>query len=150
MPRSGFTVVELTMAIVILGIVAATTTPRLFSDRAFVERGYYEELVAALKYAQRLAIASGCGVQLQVTAEGYVARREQTGSGGCGGADAGRSASAPLQVFAGRSPTGVETSPQVTIGFDARGRADLARDQVIRVGSFALAVQADTGAVHAQ
>lgn len=147
--RSGFTVVELMIAIVIVGIVAATTTPRLFSDRAFVERGYYEELVAALRYAQRLAIASGCGVQLEVTAAGYVARRAQAGSG-CAGADADRAARDEVPVFGGRSPAGIETSPHLTVAFDSHGRADVVRDRVIRVGSFALTVQAETGAVLAQ
>ena len=67
--------------IVIIGIVAAFAAPRFFDDRTFLQRGYYEELVAALKYSQKLAVASGCPVRVVIDAAGYAAR-QQAAQGG--------------------------------------------------------------------
>ena len=53
------------------------------------------------------------------------------------------------QLLAGASPVGVSVSPNITIIFDALGRTDLAADQVINVGPFALTVRADSGYVQA-
>ncbi|TBV17466.1 prepilin-type N-terminal cleavage/methylation domain-containing protein [Stutzerimonas kirkiae] len=66
----AFTIVELVMVIVILGILAAVAIPRFFDRRDFDERLYLEELLSAVRYAQKLALASGCQVNAVVTAGG--------------------------------------------------------------------------------
>jgi hypothetical protein len=49
--------------------------------------------------------------------------------------------------FAG--PCRCAASPAVTLTFDALGRTDLAGDQSISIGPFALTVKADSGFVQA-
>ncbi|MHB8471489.1 MAG: GspH/FimT family pseudopilin [Gammaproteobacteria bacterium] len=75
---SGFTLIELIIVIVITGILASVAAPRFFERTAFDERGYYEDTLAALRYAQKLAVASGCEVQVTITATSYTLNQHAT------------------------------------------------------------------------
>jgi MSHA pilin protein MshC len=132
--------------------LAAVAAPRFFNDRTFLQRGYYEELAAALKYAQKLAVASGCPVRMQIDAGGYQARQQAALAGRCDATDTGWGTDVRLadgQVLFGNSPLGVSAAPAVTMTFDALGRTNLGSDQSISVGPFALTVRADSGFVQA-
>lgn len=61
MPRRaaarGFTLTELVMVIVIIGILAVIVAPRFMSSQPFETRGFYDEAQAVVRYAQKVAIA---------------------------------------------------------------------------------------------
>ena len=148
----GFTMVELVVVIVIVGIIAAVAAPRFFDDKTFLERGYYEELAAALKYAQKLAVASGCPVRVAIAANGYDTRQQAAAGGTCDLADTTWPTAVQLadgRTLSSPSPAGVSATPAVTIVYDSLGRTDLAADQVVSVGAFAFTVRADSGYVQA-
>lgn len=148
--EGGFTVVELVVVIIIVAILGAIAMPRFAGNLVFQERGYYEELAASLKYAQKLAVASGCAVRMQVNAAGYEARQQQISAGRCDPSDASWPTPVVLsdsQALAGSTPNGVTVAPAVSVVFDALGRTNLPGNQTITVGSFSLTIQADSGYV---
>ena len=58
----GFTLVELIMVTVIVGIIGAVVAPRFFTRTTFDASGYSNQLAALLRYGQKLAIAQNRSV----------------------------------------------------------------------------------------
>jgi len=147
MKMRGFTLVELILVIVILGILSAVVGPRFFARQTFDERLFFEESLAAVRYAQKLALASGCQVQVGLGAAGYSLRRDAN----CG---AGNPPSYTAQVLGADgqtyidapTPNGVAvTSNNFPVVFDSLGRPASAANATI--GGFTLTVNAETGLV---
>jgi len=119
----GFTLVELIVIMVLIGVLAAVAIPRMFDATAFRSRGFYDEVVNAARYGQKLAVASGCDVELRIVGGGYALFQRD------GGCIAGNfnlpvpnlDGSGP---FAGAAPPGVNlNAPGSPIVFDSEGRA---------------------------
>lgn len=55
--QAGFTLIELIMVIVMLGVLAVFAAPRILNTGDFYARGFHDETQAYLRYAQKTAIA---------------------------------------------------------------------------------------------
>jgi prepilin-type N-terminal cleavage/methylation domain-containing protein len=55
--NGGFTLVELIVILVVIGILAVFLLPNMRTMSAFKERGDYDRVVSALQYARKAAIA---------------------------------------------------------------------------------------------
>lgn len=147
---NGFTLLELILVIVIIGVLGALAGPRFFGNSTFQERGYFNELGNALRYAQKVAVASGCAVRVNLSASNYELRQQTAVGGHCDSADPTFAMPVRLadgQTVSGIAPDGITASPPVTYTYDALGRTSLASNQTINVGAWSLVVEARSGLV---
>lgn len=146
----GYTLIELITVVIILGILAALTTPRFFDFDVFAERGFYEEVASALRYAQKIAVGSGCPVRVSITAGNYALNQQAAAGNRCDPADSTWSVPVLLpdgQPAAGSTPSGITLGPVTTYQVDALGQTDLGADLTVTVGGQSLTVQAESGYV---
>ncbi|MDO8698948.1 MAG: prepilin-type N-terminal cleavage/methylation domain-containing protein [Rhodoferax sp.] len=68
--QQGFTLIELVMVIVILGVLAVFATPRILNTGDFSARGFHDETLSLLRYAQKTAIAQRRTVCVSLNATG--------------------------------------------------------------------------------
>jgi MSHA pilin protein MshC len=150
--QNGFTLVELIVVIVIVGVIGVMAIPRFFDSRVFSERGYYEELAAALRFSQSAAVATGCPVRFVLTGANYSAEQQQPLGGRCNPGDTSWGQAVRLadgSAVQGVALQGVSAAPAVNIVFNALGATGLGADQAISVGPHALTVKAASGYVEA-
>ena len=55
--QRGFTLIELIIVLVLTGVLAVFAAPRIFNNSDFYARGFHDENMALLRYAQKTAIA---------------------------------------------------------------------------------------------
>lgn len=144
----GFTLVELVIVIMILALVSAIAGPRFFDRGVFEERGFYDETVSAVRYAQKLAVATGCTVRVNITATGFelfcaaAAATCNTAPFDTPVTDPSR----PGANFSRTAPGGVALTP-ASFMFSALGSASA--NATVNVGGRSFSVIAATGFVQA-
>ncbi len=139
---SGFTLLELIVIIVLLGIMAAIALPRFFDVSDYRIRAAYDEVAGAVRYAQKLAVASGCEVQVQIYNNGYALQRHATDC------TTGSFINVTDHPITHATFSGVTLTPVTSFVFDRAGRSSSA--VTINVGNKSFNLIAETGYVDAQ
>jgi len=141
--QAGFTLVELIMTVVIVGILAVFAVPRFFDADVFKSRGFADQVQASLRYAQKIAIAQHRFVCVTIAGNSLSLATGATAA--CG---------TPLTSLSGdgnyviSAPSGVTTS-DASFNFNALGSPS-AGVTVGVTGDITrnITVEAETGYVH--
>lgn len=81
---NGFTIVELTVVIVLLAIVAAFALPRFFSSTPFTDRSTTQQFQSAINYARNRAVTTQCTIEVRINTSGWSVWRDDDCSSGPG------------------------------------------------------------------
>ena len=76
--EKGFTLIELISVVILLSILSVVALSRMDNMSTYQSRAFYHDTVNALRYAQKLAISTGCNVQATLTATSYALHQHQT------------------------------------------------------------------------
>ena len=146
----GFTLVELVVVIVLMAIVAVFAAPRFLTQGELEGPAFAQELAAAARYAQKLALASGCPVRLVVDAGGYRLQQPQAEPVAACDTVFTRDVLHPGTglAFAGAAPPGAAIGAALTVEFDARGAPGAGAS--IPVGGRSVTIAAGSGYVDVQ
>ena len=150
--QGSFTLVELIMTMVIIGILAAVAAPRFFNNNVFQSRGFADQVQATLRYAQKEAIAHRRNVCVTFTlpAPSTITLRIATLAGAASACDA--NLIAPTGGAYGiTAPPGIAFAAlPAAFSFDALGRPNPNALQTLTIvgATNPIAIEAETGYVH--
>ncbi len=125
---SGFSIFELVLVIVLLGIMSVYALGRFLDQDEIAARGFFDDTVNAVRFAQKLAISTGCDVRVATVASGYALLQ----SSAC----TANNFVNPVVNPANRGnnyqnlnvPSGFSLAPATSITFNARGILDSGSD----------------------
>ena len=152
MKCSGFTIVELVVVMVVIGVLAALAVPRFFVSQQYRDRGFYDQTLAITRYAQKSAIAVRRNVCVNIASPSinltYVSAPTYVSTSTCNtNLPSPVGGTAPFTVTA---PSGVTLSSSSTpIIYTALGSvSSAAATTTITVSSRTVTVESGTGYVH--
>lgn len=139
---SGFTLIELIMVIVIVSILAVAVLPRFADQSIFESRGFHDETLSILRYAQKTAIAQRRTVCVALNATGVTITidTDTPADGVCN--------SPPTMPNTPHGGSGL-TASVASFQFTPLGSTNQANNVNIAIaGSTGITVEAATGYVH--
>ncbi len=142
---AGFTLVELITILVVAAILAAVAAPRFFTRLSFEERGFYDQSVAAIRYAQRVAIAERRNVFVLIEANRLRLCYTVACTAGTEVREPGSNGAYDIST-----PDGVGLDTTATFSFNGLGQPSIAANLAVTVtgqDNRAFTVQRETGYV---
>lgn len=151
MKSAGFTLLELIVTLMIVGVLAVVAIPRLFDRSTFETRGLFDQSQSLVRYAQKVAVAQRRSVRIDLAPASLQACYCATPvCAACAGALLDPAANAALQISY-PSPM-LSTAPATgDFSFDGLGRPSLAAALTVTItGDTArsFVVERETGYVH--
>jgi len=118
---AGFSLFEFIIVIVLLSILSVFALGGLFDQDEFAARGFFDDTLNAVRFAQKLAISTGCDVRVATNASGYQLLQSST----CTASDFANPVANPSNRGNNYQnlgiPSGFNLSPTTTVTFNALG-----------------------------
>lgn len=152
--QHGFTLIELIVVVILLSVVSIFVAPRAFNSHEFNARGFHDETLSFLRYAQKTAIAQRRTVCVSFTANSAaLAIASVSASSDCATALIGPTGQSPAVLNARR---GAVYDPQPTdfrfngLGQPINALGSAVPTQTLHVTgtSLSIMVESVTGYVH--
>jgi MSHA pilin protein MshC len=143
----GFTLMEFIVVILIAGILSALVLPRL-DIGGFRQIGFFQQALAAIRYAQKTAISSNCDVSVNITSTACALTWSGTGAPGTACPAAGTDIANPAgggNNFCADSEPEAAPAGDTAFSFDFIGRPVPNSVKNITIGSRNIQVEPETG-----
>ncbi len=140
----GFTMIELTVVIVIVDILAVVAVAKLSGVDAFEVQGFFDSTKSAVRFAQKLAVAQRTNVVVVVNATSVSVCYTNPG---CGSPVTDPTTGQAMTLSA---PDGVSLAGPASVSFDGLGRATPGGTITVNGAgiSRSLVIEQETGYVH--
>lgn len=135
------------MVMLLLGILTAVALPRFFDRNTFQERAVFDDTLNALRYAQKLAVATNCQTQFQSTNTSYQVMTGSTCNSGTFDSPVINPATQQAGLSDNLNGLTITATPS-NITFFPLGNASA--DATIIVAGKTIIIEGDTGFVYAQ
>jgi MSHA pilin protein MshC len=146
--QGGFTLIELVMTMIVVGILAVVILPKFFDNSVFASRGFHDETLAVLRYAQKAAVAQRHTVCVTFTSTSVTLKVASAPPPAiaCNMDLSGPTGGAPYRIDA---PSGVSYSAVPSdFYFTALGQASSGQTLQIAGVAKMITVEAETGYVY--
>ncbi|NMM37557.1 MAG: prepilin-type N-terminal cleavage/methylation domain-containing protein [Glaciimonas sp.] len=149
---AGFTLIELIMVMVIIGVLAVAAMPRFMDRKTFETRGFHDQTKSMLRYAQKTAIAQRRFVCVAFTSSSITLTIDAINNAATATCPGTALASADGKLTSVvTAPSGITFSQTpADFSFGALGRPGFNTQQSISVVDVASAIliESETGYVH--
>lgn len=147
----GFTLVELVVVLIVIGVLAVVVMPRFFDRQTFDARGFYDQALSMARYGQKVAIAQRRDVYFNADMASATICLTYVPDAACTNA-AGVTNPADGAKFSTTALPGVGLSTSVSFAFSALGKPK--PDAAVSFGivgdsmTRTISVERETGYVH--
>ena len=147
----GFSLIELIAVMVLISILGVVALGRMTGLSGYEVRGFFDDTVAALRYAQKLAISTGCEVQVVLTSTSYQLLQQDS----CSAGGFTRNVVKPIDrnsAYTNNAPVGITISsipPTTSITFSPQSVVSgIASDTTFTIDSYQFELYQNTGLIN--
>ncbi|MFZ6813677.1 pilus assembly FimT family protein [Undibacterium sp. Rencai35W] len=151
---TGFTLIEMIMVLVLIGILSVAIIPRFSDKKAFDARGFFDQSQSMVRYAQKVAIAQRKNVFVRIDSTAGPICVLYVSTVTCSSATLANAVLNPAdqKIFSRIPPSAISFTGAALFSFDALGKPSFSSALTLGVtgdgSTRTMTIESDTGYVH--